>query len=148
MKNTSHALMLLSILFVAGDPETCQAAAEAPPPVKFSKKEWNGRLAPEFPAFPAYPGARLARSYEKTEEARVGHEALWETTDAVSQVMAWYLEQLPAQGWTIEQPPEDLSASEQFLVARKGSLKVHVILDSENQKTEISVEFPLGGGKP
>jgi len=63
-------------------------------------------------------------------------------------VMAWYLEQLPAQGWTIEQPPEDLSASEQFLVARKGSLKVHVILDSENQKTEISVEFPLGGGKP
>ena len=140
--------MMLSIFFVAGDPGTCQAAAEAPPLIKFSKKEWTDRLAPEFPAFPVYPGALLVRSYEKTEEARVGHEALWETTDSVSQVMAWYLEQLPAQGWTIEQRPEDLSASEQFLVTRKGSHKAHVILDSENQKTEISVEFPLGGGKP
>lgn len=103
-------------------------------------------LIATFPYIPVYPGAIVDESYKKTLANATGYEAEWYTTDSVRQVITYYIQTLPQEGWTLDSIPENFDSYENQIVAHKGEQKMHLIIEVAETKdniTEIVAEFPL-----
>ena len=118
-------------------------AGQAPVTIEPGKTELEGQLVAGFPEFPVYPGANIVSSYKKQEESKVGFEANWEADASVSEVIVWYIDALRESGWVFEEEPDDLSISEQSLVAKKDNLRVYLTVEEGVSITEINVEIPF-----
>lgn len=105
------------------------------------------QLVADFPAnFPIFPQSRLVYSYQKEFEGKADYEAEWTYTGRVSDVMAWYLENLPLYDWEIVSPPDNPDdLGEQFLIAASEHNTVYLIIEDHNRsgKVEIYAEFPI-----
>ncbi len=107
---------------------------------KFEKK-----LAPEVPTIPLPISAAVETSIVKDVEGRKGYSADWEIPGkTVSELMQYYLIELPKDGWEITDHYDgDSGATEQFINAHKGDRRLHLFIESEDGKVEVSAEFPL-----
>jgi hypothetical protein len=111
-------VVLLALLAAAAGPLRARTPAPLVPPTQGatiatdpSFRELKGGLLPGIPELPAYPGATLVGSAERNrpDEPNRGYRIKWTTGDSPVQVMAWYANALPLNGWTrvpSDQPEE------------------------------------------
>lgn len=152
---TKQLAMLYTLLFVVGvsfflRKETQKTTykptyAQVPTsPIQFVEVEEN--LVAGFPTIPIYPRAEIDDSYRKTVRNEKGYEAEWYTTDSVKQVLEFYREALPQDGWVLDFIPENFDAYETQYEAHKGNQKLYLMIEvaeTNNNLTEIVAEFPL-----
>src|SRR3989344_6697506 len=103
----------------------------------------NGQLDQNSPNLPICPGAKLIKSFRKTFADKVGYTLVWESTQPVKTVMAWYTSELGKSGWTIAEGPEPTDSSQEqvALLTRPGyTINFIVRSDEDSQKTLISAE--------
>ena len=111
----------------------------------YAKIEKLGGVVLDFPKIPVYPGAKIENSYKKSERDVIGYQGTWVAQDKVGKIMAWYVEKLPQDGWTVLAYPEFPDApKESFAQFQKGNLRLNLIVEREDKnETEIHAEFPL-----
>ncbi|OGY24039.1 MAG: hypothetical protein A2126_01685 [Candidatus Woykebacteria bacterium GWB1_45_5] len=104
------------------------------------------QLIEGFPATLVYPNANFKDSEKRPHFlGDFSYHGTWETTDRVSIVMAWYLEELPQEGWFIDDYPADKKAENiQFIDGHKEEkpIQVSVIKDQNSGLTQIVIEYP------
>ncbi|KKW00412.1 MAG: hypothetical protein UY33_C0011G0016 [Candidatus Amesbacteria bacterium GW2011_GWA1_48_9] len=151
-KTVIPAFLLIFLLVTAGflylnSKSQKQPPANVPsvPSADALLKEAQGEIIEEFPPLPVYPNSTLINTYKKAERGKFGYEGNWTTPDPVNTVMAWYLDSLPAAGWTIATTPENPdSDASQFMVLTKDRLLLNLTVENEDGNiTEIIAEFPL-----
>jgi hypothetical protein len=117
---------------------------------KFSSRdETPPQLIEDFPESAVYPNTELKDTGKDLQEAGdFTYHGSWDTSDTVPEVMAWYLEILPQQGWFIDDyPAQDQADFIQFLDAHKEDdpsfiLQLTAIREPGSDQTEILLEYP------
>ena len=128
------------------------AANNTSPSISLNKVE--GTLLPQIPDFPLYPGVEIDYSYEKRDGNKVGYEVELKTPDTATVIANWYLQALPAAGWTITRTPESIATItppgpptdiEFMIIAEKDGREAIFIIENEggSPESEIYAEFPL-----
>ena len=110
------------------------------------KTELAGGVLFDFPSFPQYPGSDVLSSYKKEEGEKVGYSVKWLSDETVGEITNWYVAKLPELGWTIlfYPDPDPLGVyTEQFIQVIRGDLKIDIVIEKEEGRTEIDVEFPI-----
>lgn len=129
-------LILISVGIV-----TLQKEKQNAEPGKTSTK---GKLVEGFPQLPTYPGARVANSYKKESDGKIGYEAVYLSDKPAKEAMLWYRDELTKLGWSIYNEQIEEVESEFSIMAERGKEKVNVFAEKEEgESTEISIEFPL-----
>lgn len=104
---------------------------------------YNDQVKKEFPTFPVYPKSAVVKNLAEDENGHL--YSSWQTTDSVVKAMGFYLQNLPQNGWTIEQLPADITNPDlQYLTAVKGelSLQLSIIRNADISQTQIISQFP------
>jgi hypothetical protein len=113
---------------------------------KVQKSGSEPRIVEGFPDTSIYPKAQFKDSEKRPHFlGDFSYHGTWETTDSVPTVMAWYLEKLPQDGWSIDDYPADRKAEDvQFVDGHKGEepIQVSVIKNKKIGLTQIVIEYP------
>ena len=101
------------------------------------------KVPEDFPSdFPVYKNA-VVKKYAPIvpSNPKLGNVLILETPDAKAEVLDFYREQLPIQGWTVEKPMAD---APDCLRASKGERRISVsVLDSQSG-TKHTTAIQLG----
>lgn len=107
------------------------------------KVEVEGNLVEGFPEIPSFPEAVVEKSYKKESGGKVGYEAEYLTDKNAKEAILWYKGELESQGWSIYDEGIEGIIGDYFISAERDGKKVNIFAESEEGKTEISVEIPL-----
>ncbi|MBF4510575.1 MAG: hypothetical protein ISP10_08895 [Aeromicrobium sp.] len=102
----------------------------------------EGKLAEGFPSdFPVYPGSTVDASSKVESGGQAQYYAGLKTSDSVAAVFDWYMEELPAKGWTVEDHMQmSTGDGDSALVsAKKGNLALNLVASMSGDGTEIAV---------
>lgn len=102
-----------------------------------------GKAPADFPAdIPVYKNAKLSHSGPLYGDPKLGQEYHFDTNDAVETVKAFYLQQLPANGWTIT---KGFGANPNTITVMKGKRIAMVspnrVASGKGEVTRIAVEL-------
>ncbi|OGK15741.1 hypothetical protein A2774_00660 [Candidatus Roizmanbacteria bacterium RIFCSPHIGHO2_01_FULL_39_12c] len=103
----------------------------------------KGRLVDGFPTFPQSSASTIENSYKKEDQGNMGYQAYYSTEQTPHEVMIWYKQKLISMGWTITDEAIDKMVNDLYLSAERNGEKVNVFSETEEGKTEITVEFPM-----
>ncbi len=137
------AIVLIMIAAGAGILILKKPSEKLAPSKEPGKTELEGELVAGFPELPVYSGSALVNSYKKQEADMVGFEANWETDGTVSEIMSFYIETLPEEGWVIKEMPDTVNLYDQQLIAERDKTRFYLTVEEGEEKTEINVEIPL-----
>ena len=102
-----------------------------------------GKAPADFPAdIPVYKNATLSHSGPLYGDPKLGQEYHFDTNDAVETVKAFYLRQLPANGWTVT---KGFGANPNTITVMKGKRMAMVspnrVAGGKGELTRIAVEL-------
>lgn len=142
-KDSNLLLLLLSTAVLIIGTFILTNAVQKAPGIRLnraSEKEVQKELASGFPEFPEYPGA-VRESFAVVDD-KGNYKAEWRVGETVPAVTAWYRDNLPKEGWTVDLVPADWNdQGVQLLEASRGEKTVSVsVLKKPDGKSLIVAE--------
>jgi hypothetical protein len=90
---------------------------------------------------PQLPKTNLISSNKETAQKNDRYNGVWQSSDSVPEVVAWYLNDLPANDWKIDILPSNLKTTDiQYITAYKGNLYLQLSIVRKLSKTEITAQ--------
>ena len=126
-------LIMISLLMVQNNRQQVQTSLVAA----------EGRLVEGNPSFPVIADAVIESSYRKLESGKQGYEAVYEVNISPNYAMLWYHDKLIEQGWTIYDESIEDVVTDLYIRARKSDQIMNVFAETEDGKTEITIEYPV-----
>jgi hypothetical protein len=100
--------------------------------------------------FPVYPAATLVRAVTIPDKTVHGYgeryQAVWSTQVSVPELSAWYRNQFPPMGWTLDVPPVDNTQPVQLITFTKDVriVDVSLVTQPDTGLSEITLDFMPG----
>jgi len=99
-------------------------------------------LVQGFPSVPQVPQTQLVSSTKETVTKNDRYNGVWQSSDSVPNVVAWYINDLPKNEWKVDIIPSNLKATDiQYLTAYKGTLYLQLSIIRKVKFTEITAQI-------
>jgi hypothetical protein len=104
----------------------------------------EGQLIAGFPDFPIFTGASIT-STQHTNAVNAptyqpaSYQAYLESTKSVTEIIAWYTQNLQKMGWQVTTPADQTDLNDKNILAVKGKLKATVNVEKENNTATIAI---------
>lgn len=100
-----------------------------------------GTIIKGFPDFPMYPNAKIESSQITGAYASQpkSFQAYLESTDGVTKIINWYIDQTQKAGWTLDRPVDKTQPDDQNFIVKKGNIKATVNVEQEGATSFISI---------
>ena len=91
--------------------------------------------------FPRYEGAKIEGALKNAQNGKEAFTVTFTTPDATADVFAWYLEEVAAEGWTVESQLDATAQEDAYamLTAAKGDTLAAITVSRSASDSETSV---------
>jgi hypothetical protein len=139
------AIILLLVIFKTIMGKQVIPDQPIPPssPTSSSQKTPSDTPEQAFAQFPVYPDATPGESQKVINtQQQEEYLASWESSDSLSTVTDWYMQQLTQGDWQIVTPPKDIpTLEEQVVRVNQPGLNYRLNIEAEDHGCQISLHI-------